>query len=150
MPQRHNKQRGTTRAWTPVTERGKPSTIEFVPYSDGLGGVLRWNDERGIGRVLAFTNGKNLRTCRAKNGEERHSHGAIRGSGTPRRGRKAKHDHASGAMAVRHKQAVRDALSEGKPVPAEVLAEYRILRRRRRLRLHRRRRVRRSLRTRTL
>ena len=113
------------RAWTPVTERGKPSTIEFVPYSDGSGGVLRWNDERGIGRgVLAFTNGKISELAVQKQWRRKGIATALYAEAARRGAVESKNTITPAAMAVRHKQAVRNALSEGKPVPAEVLADY--------------------------
>lgn len=46
------------RAWVPINSpRGVPNAVEFTPYrgSNNTAGVLRWNDDRGIGRgILSF------------------------------------------------------------------------------------------------
>ena len=113
------------RAWTPVTQRGTPNTIEFVPYSDGKGGVLRWNDERGIGRgVVAFADGKITELAVQKEWRRRGIATSLYKEAENRGAVESKGSITPAAMSVRHKESVRRAIFEGRPVPPEVLADY--------------------------
>jgi GNAT superfamily N-acetyltransferase len=113
------------RAWTPVSQRGQPNTVEFVPYSDGKGGVVRWNDERGIGRgVIAFSDGKVTELAVQKEWRRKGIATALYREAAKRGATESKGSITPAAMSVRHKAIVDQAIRDGKPVPASVLADY--------------------------
>lgn len=120
------------RAWTPIkTPRGQPNTIEFVPYQGGGGvdGVLRWNDEAGVGRgVLAIQGGKVSDVAVDKPFRRKGIATKLYAEAAKRGATESKNTTTPAAMLVRHKQAVRQAIAEGRPVPSEVLADYQDLR----------------------
>lgn len=115
-------------AWVPTTgKRGTANAIEFAPYSDGKGGVLRWNDDTGVGQgIVAFDNGKITDIAVSKEyrgrgiAQELLIEAEKRGASGLKPGNEVT---VVGAKTV-HRRIVETALRDGLPVPTEVLADY--------------------------
>jgi len=116
------------RAWVPVQgPRQTPNAITFTPYSDGKGGVLQWNDQQGIGQgIVAFDNGKitDLAVNKKYRGQgiaqQLLDEARRRGASGMKEGAEA----TSVGLRVLHRNEVKQALSEGRPIPRAVLEEY--------------------------
>ena len=115
-------------AWTPIkSPRGAMNTIEFTPYKGGEGfdGVMRWNDSEGIGRgILTIDNGKVWEVAVQKEWRNKGIASQLYKEAAKRGVTESKGTITPAAMGVRHKMVVEQALSEGKPVPPEVLKGY--------------------------
>jgi GNAT superfamily N-acetyltransferase/uncharacterized protein YdbL (DUF1318 family) len=116
------------KAWTPIKHpRGTVDTIEFTSYQGGKGvdGVLRWNDSEGIGRgILTIDGGKVGEVAVQKEWRNKGIASQLYKEAEKRGVTESKGTITPAAAGVRHKLAVKQALAEGKPVPAEVLADY--------------------------